>query len=249
MSLQTSPHSRGFSQRLGQILRSPLRLQTYRNLCYLVVMFLLGVVYFTLLVTGFTTGVALVIVGIGVPILVLMLALAVGLAGLERTLVRVLLRVDIPTTAVGTEGDLWDRVKQLVTDLRTWKAVAYLLSEFVYGSIVVGLIGSVVATGGSFLFAPVYYTWAPVVAYGPLRTGKLTLDVLFGWNNLLVGLTTTFRIGSWQIETLPGALLVASLGIILLLVSLSLANAFAWAWGRYARIMLTTPRYWRTPNW
>ena len=249
MSTQTSSASRDFSRVLGRVLRAPVRLQTYLNLCYLVLMFLLGVVYFTVLVTGFTTGVALVIVGIGIPILVLVLALAVGLAGLERTLVRVLLRVDVPTPAVETEDDLWGRVKHLVTDLRTWKAVAYLLSEFVYGSLVVGLIGSVVATGGSFLFAPVYYTWAPVVAYGPIRTGKLTLDVLFGWNNLLVGLTTTFQIGSWQIETLPGALLVAGLGIVLLLVSLSLANAFAWAWSRYAPVMLTTPRYWTTPNW
>ena len=248
MSTQTSSASRDFSRVLGRMLRAPVRLQTYLNLCYLVMMSLLGIVYFTLLVTGFATGVPLVIVGIGIPIIVLMLALTVGLAGLERTLVRILLRVNVPTPAVEIEDDLWDRVKHLVTDLRTWKAVAYLLSEFVYGGLVVGLIGSLVATGGSFLFAPVYYTRAPVVAYGPIRIGKFTLDVLFGWNNLLVGLTTTLQIGSWQIETLPGALLVAGLGLILLLVSLSLSNAFAWVWGRYAQVMLTTPRYWTTPN-
>jgi hypothetical protein len=203
--------------------------------------------YFTLLVTGFLTGLAFVIFVVGIPIIVLMLALSVGLARFERTLVRVLLRVDLPTTAVETENGLWQRTKHLVTDRRTWKATAYLLSEFVYGSIVGGLIGSVLATAASFLFAPLYYTQAPVVAYGPIPSRKFALDVIFGWDNLLIGLTTTFQLGSWQIETLPGALLVAILGLALLLVLFPVANAFAWMWGRYARIMLTIPRYWTTP--
>jgi hypothetical protein len=240
MSTQTSPESRDFTSVLGRTLRAPARRQTYRNLCYLLVMVPLGSIYFTLLVTGFVTGLALVVVVIGIPILVLVLALIVGLARLERTLVRVLLRVDIPTTAVETERSLWDRTKHLVTERQTWKTVAYLLSEFVYGTIVGGLIGTVVSTGGSFLFAPVYYTQAPVVAYGPFRYEKFTLEVLFGWDNLLVGLTTTFQIGSWQIETLPGALLVAGIGFVLLLFSLQVFNGLAWVWGRYAQIMLTT---------
>src|SRR5699024_8292286 len=124
-----------------------------------------------------------------------------------------------------------------------------LLSEFIYGSIVFGLLSSLLASAGSFLFAPFYYTDASVVAYGPVPSGEFTLDVLFGWNNLLVGLTTTFQIGSWRIETLLGALLVAGLGVILLLLTFQLANTLAWAWGRYARVMLTTPRYWTAPSW
>lgn len=249
MSIQMSSDSRELSRVLGRVLHTPMRLQTYRNLCYLVVMFPLGIVYFTLLLVGFATGIPLVIVGIGILILVLLLAVVVGLAGLERTLVRVLLRVDVPVTAVETEGSLWRRTKHLVTDRQTWKAVVYLLSEFVYGTVVFGMVASLVATVGSFLFAPIYYQQAPVVAYGPIPSDEFTLDVLFGWDNLLVGLTTTFRIGSWQIETLPGALLFTGLGIVLLLLSLQLVNVLVWMWGQYARIMLTTPRYWSTLSW
>lgn len=248
MSTQTSPSSRGFHWIFGRVLRAPVRLQTYRNLCYLVVMFPLGVVYLTLLSMGFVFGIALVVVIIGIPIIALLLVLVLGLARLERTLVCVLLRVDIPTTSVETEYGLWDRMKRLVTDRRTWKTVAYLLSEFVYGSLVFGLIASLFATAGSFLLAPIYYKQSPVVAYGPILSNNFTLDIVFGWNNLLVGLTTTFQIGSWQIQTLSSALLVAGLGIILLLVSLQLSNVLAWVWGRYARAMLTTSRYWSTPN-
>jgi hypothetical protein len=175
--------------------------------------------------------------------------LVVGLVGLERTLVRVLLRVDVPTTSVKTEYGLWGRAKQLVTDRQTWKAVAYLLSEFVYGTVVFGLLASLFATAGNFLLAPLYYKQAPVVAYGPIPSGEFTLNILFGWDNLLVGLTTTFQVGSWQIESLLGALLVTGLGIVLLVLTLHLSNFLAWVWGRYARSMLTTPRYWTTLNW
>lgn len=249
MSIQTSPHSRGFSRLFGRVLRAPMRLQTYRNLCYLGVMFPLGVGYFILLTVGFSTGVPLIIVLVGIPIIILLLALVVEIARLERFLVRVLLEVDVPTTSVETEHGLWTRTKRLVTNLGTWKAVAYLLSEFVYGSVVFGLLASLMATAGSLLLAPFYYQQAPIVAYGPIPLGEFTLDILFGWDNLLVGLTTTFRIGSWQIETLPGALLFAGLGIVLLLFSLQLVNALAWVWGRYARVMLTTPRYWSPLDW
>lgn len=249
MSTQTSHTLRDFSRLLGRIFRAPVRLQTYRNLLYLVVMFPLGIFYFNLLFAGVLAGLGLVVVGIGIPLLLLLFVIAVELARLEGILVRRLLNVDITSPAAETEHRLWTRVKRLIIDRRTWKAIAYLLSEFVYGSLAFGLLLSLIATSGSFIFAPLYYTRAPVVAYGPIAAGELTLDVLFGWNNLLVGVTTTFQIGSWWIETLPGALLVTGLGAVLLLLTFQLVNALAWVWGQYARIMLTTPRYWNTPNW
>jgi hypothetical protein len=238
MATQTLPHSRGFRRFLGRILCDPLRPQTYRNLCYLLVMLPLGIIYFNLLLIGFLTGIALVFVFIGVPIIVFLLALVVRLAGFERTLVRVLLRVDVPAPSIEIEDGLWERTKQLVTGRPTWKAVAYLLSVFVFATIASGLLASLGATAWSFLSAPLYYENVPVVAYAPIPSGDFTLDILFGWDNLLIGLTTTFRIGSWQIETLLGALLVASLGLVLLLFSFQVVNVLAWIWSRYVRVML-----------
>lgn len=243
MSIQTPLQSSGPRGLLGRILYAPLRPQTYRNLCYLALMFPLGVAYFVLLSVGIPLGVGLVTVLVGIPILILMLALVVGLAGVERVLVGSLLDVEIPSSPSETRGR-WNRTKRLVTDVGTWKAVVYLLSEFVYGTFTVGLLGWLFATAGSFLLAPLYYSRASVVAFSPIPTRRFTLDLLFGWDNLLVGLTTTFRLGSWHVETLPGALLVAALGALLLLCSLQVLNALTRLWGRYARVMLTTPRYW-----
>lgn len=206
-------------------------------------MFPLGICYFTLLTTGFLLGLPLVSIFVGIPFLVGLLVVVVELAAFERIIIRKLLVVDIrPAPAEETRG-LWSRTKELVTRLQTWTAVVYLLSEFAYGSIVFGVMGSLLATTVSFLLAPLYYESASVVAFGPIPRTDVTLQLLFGWDTLLVGLTTTFALGSWQIETLSGALLVAALGFVLLLLLVQCINIIAWIWGRYARVMLTTPRY------
>ena len=234
---------------LAHALRAPTRPRTYRNLLYLLLQYPLGVGYFVLLTVGFSVGIPLLLVLLGAPILVLTLVASVWLAGFERLLVRRLLAVDVPPTEPRTEGSVRDRLVGLVTDLETWKAVGYLFTKFAFMVLTVGLLGSLFMTSVSFLFAPLYYTRAPVVAYVPFSVPDLTLDVLFGWDNLLIGLSTTLEVGSWSVGSLPGALLFAGLGVLGLLVAFPLANGFAWLWGRYARYMLTAPRYWSTPEW
>lgn len=247
MSAWTSSTSRDLKSSLSHGLSAPLRLQTYRNLLYLLLMFPLGHIYLNIILLGLFASVGLAIVGIGILLIVLVLTLVSGLADLERTLIRVLLGVEIPAPTRESQRGLWTQTKQLVTDLRTWKAVVYLLSVFIYGTVVFGLLALLAATVQSFLFAPLYYQKAPVVAYGPIPQRSLTLDILFGWDSLLVGLTTTFRLGSWQIETLPGALFVAGLGFVLLLLTFQFVNGLASIWKRYAQVMLTVPRYWKLP--
>ena len=239
MALQNSSGQRGFDGLLSRTLGAPLRQQTYRNLCYLVLMFPLGIIYFNILLAGLLTGVGLLIVLVGIPLLVLTLWLAVRFAGLERRLVKILLGIDVTPPAYGGTEDLTTRLKRQVIGRQTWTTVAYLLSEFVYGSVAFGLVSSLLATAGSFLLAPLYYHRAPVVAFGPIPSGEFTLNLLFGWDSLLVGLTTTFQLGSWEIATLPGALLVATLGFVILLAALHLCNALTSVWGRYAHIMLS----------
>ena len=211
-------------------------------------MFPLGVCYFTVLTAGFFAAVPLLVVGVGLAVGLGCLALVVLLAGFERRLVRRLLAVDVPTPPPRVDAPLKERLALLVSARETWTALVYLLTEFVYGTVVFGVLTGVAATATSFLLAPFYYAAAPVTAYGPIPTTEFTLDVLFGWDSLLVGLTTTFGLGSWRIETLPGALLVAGLGVVLVVLLLLFANAAAHLWGRYARRMLTTPRYWTTPE-
>lgn len=227
-----------------RLLTAPFRGRTYRHLAYLLLMFPLGTLYFALLSVGVGVGVPLLVVGIGFPVLLAVLVLVVELTRVEQRLLRLLLDVEIPDPEPQTEGSAFTRAKQFVTDIRVWKGVGYLVSVFVVGSATVGLLTPLLATAGSFLLAPLYYRHAPVVAYGPISRSPITLDLLFGWDNLLVGLSTTFRLGAWHVETLPGALFVAALGAMVLVALVVIADAVAMAWARYARYLLPVPRYW-----
>lgn len=140
MSSQPSSDTRTRSSTLARVI-VPSGNRPHRQLCYLLLMFPLGVVYVNLVVAGLATGLGLAIVGVGIPILVLVLAAATGVAALERTLVRALLGVEISAAPVERKSGLWARTTQLVTDSRTWKANAYLLSVFVFGSAAVSRSG------------------------------------------------------------------------------------------------------------
>lgn len=213
-------------------------------------MFPLGFLYFHLLVFGFAYGIGLSIILVGVPIIILTLILISGAASLERFLARVLLHVDIPVSSLETDQTTWKQIKRLVTDRQTWTATFYLLSMFFISVVVFALLSSALLTAGSLLLTPFYYAYAPTSIYiGPTPVVQFTPELLFGWNNLLIGLQTTVRIEAWQITSLPTALLVAGIGAVLMIFVLQLCNMVAQLWGQYMRRMLRMPRYWRTSNW
>lgn len=245
-----STGSYGVGQIVRRSLRAPMRIQSYRNLLYLALMFPLGFIYFHLLLFGFTFGTGLSVVLIGLPIILLTLIVVSGLASFERLLARVLLGVDIPVSSVEADQTAWGRTKALVTDRQVWGATVYLLSEFVAGIAVFSLLSSLVLTAGSLMLTPLYYQHASTNIYlGPAPVIQFAPDVLFGWDNLLVGLQTTVVIDAWQVAGLAVALLVALVGAALMLVTLLICNVFARFWGQYMSLMLRTPRYWNTDNW
>lgn len=229
---------------IRRLLQTLLRGRTYLNLLYLAMMLPLGVVYFTILSIGFSVGVPLVILGIGIPILLATLVIAVELTQFERFLLQRTLGVYIAAAEPQLEGGLWTRGRRFVTDSRVWKGVVYLLSVFVVGTTTFGVLTPLLATAVSFLLAPLYYQNAPVVAYGPISTSPITVELFFGWDTLLIGLSRTFQLGAWEVQTLPGSVLVSGLGLLLLGLLVVIAAFVVRAWGRYAQLMLPVPRYW-----
>lgn len=236
-------------QGIGRLLATPFRGRTYRRLAYLALMFPLGVIYFTLLSIGFGLGLPLVVLGVGVPIVLATLVIAVELTAFERLLVGRLLGVDVPAAEPRTGGSIPTRSRRFATDWRVWRGVAYLTSVFAVGSLAFGLLAPLLATAGRFLLAPLYYRQARVVAYGPVPSGPVTVEVVFGWDTLLVGLSRTFQLGSWEVETLPEALAFSGAGVLLFVLLVVFADAVGRAWSRYAEIMLPIPRYWSFPGW
>jgi len=151
--------SAGLARSLGSAFAVPFRLQTYRNLLYLVLAFPLGLAYFVFLSVGLSLGVGLAITVIGIPILLAVLAISTGLATVEREIAAILLgvEVDSPGSALTGDGSVLERAKRLVTDAGTWKAVVYLGTKLFVGVASFVVVTTLLVTAVSMLAVPFVY--------------------------------------------------------------------------------------------
>lgn len=227
----------------------PVRRQTYFNLLYLLLTFPLGLAYFVFLVTGFSVGLALIILVFGLPLLVLTIYFATQLAAVERTLAEVLLDVDIPAADPDADTGALGRLKALLLDVGTWKSTAYLFSKFFLGLfafIVVTVLGSVVVT---LLLAPLHYG-NPNVGIVMGSSIEFTVpEFVFdrgGWEvSLALPYSATLETGeviSTYADSAWSALGFSAIGVVVGILVLHVTNALAWLFARYTELMLRFTR-------
>ncbi|WP_330630377.1 sensor domain-containing protein [Halocatena halophila] len=232
-------------QWVSRLVRSPLRVQSYRNLCYLGVLFVLVTVYTALFSAIIAVGFSLLVYLVGIVVLGAIPPLFHWIAAIERLTIRLVVGVDIrPATSTISSGSYWQRYRRLLTDRQTWGVAVYLFGAFWLASLSVGVLLAMIATGVSFLGAPLYYQHAPVLAYGPIPRTPMPVELLFGWDSLLVGLQTTLTLGSFRVDSLWAAVAVSLGGAVILLVALELASVLTTLWMRVAQRLLSTERYW-----
>lgn len=196
---------------IGRLFGVAFETQTYRNLAYLFAGFPLGVLYFTVLVTGGSVGVGLLPILVGIPVLLGVLWLVGYLGGVEAALARNLLGVDIEYVRSQPTGEsLAEYAKALTFDARNYRVAAYLFSKFVIGIVSFTLFVSMAATAAALSLAPVLYD-LPGVDY---------------------------QFGVYQVESLPIALALSVLGILLAFGTLHAFNLLAEVHGRYTEAML-----------
>lgn len=204
-----------------RVCTAPFRVQTYKNLLYLLVAFPLGIAYFTWLVTGSALGVGLLITWIGLPILVLTLSGATIAAGIEAWLAESLVGVDASVPAflsefrvedgVALPGDGFvEAITQLVTAPSTWTSVVLLVTKFVAGIVSFVAVVTSSAIAAALLAAPLVYDDAAITVGAANPAGA-----------------SEYTIGSWTVSTLPEALVVAGAGVIFVVVALNLLNGLA----------------------
>lgn len=189
--------------------------RTYSHLLYLLIAIPLGFVYSLLFSFGFGFGVVFSLVLIGFVILLATLFGARIAAGFERWLANRLLGTnlarydDVPADAGGALAG----VRKYVEAASTWRGVGFLfLKSFVTVLAIVPLFA--LANALSLLSAPLRY---PYVAN-------------FGESN---GEPVT-----WAIETLPEALIAASVGVVGVLVGLHVTNLVAYVSRQMATALL-----------
>jgi DNA-binding transcriptional ArsR family regulator len=184
--------------------------RTYRVFLYLLLGLPLGILDFTIMVTGLSLGLGLIITLVGIPVLVATLIVARSLAALERGLALSLLDAPMPRRRPerdGTGGYFWARLRNLVFSRRTWSEVGFLFLRLPLGILDFTVAVTIIALALSGLVMPI------VVASGVQTT-----------------------IGSWQIDTFLEALVYLPVSVIFLLVGPRLMLA----WSTLSRWLATS---------
>lgn len=230
----------------GWFLGVVLRRRTYANLAFLLLALPLGIVYFTVLTTGFTLAVGLLLVLVGAPLLFGVVYLSRWLAVVERRLAGALLGVELRggdpwPLADGppprSTNDLLARTKSVLLARTTWTGLLYLGTKLFVGIVTFVLVVTLLTTAGALLSAPLTYRSAQfgIVVGEPVG---FTLELLFeqwGWE---VGLSYPVFLDDWQATTLADALALSAVGVVVALCSLHVCNGLARLSGWYARVML-----------
>ncbi len=187
--------------------------QTYKNAAYLLLSFPLGIIYFVLLITGFSTGLGTVIIWIGIPILLGTLLLANGFARIEMALSRKLLNSPIRKVLDQrpTPTGMWQRVKGLAFHGKTWANVGYLFLKFPLG--VISFAFSL-----SLLVIPLALMASPLLIHIP---------------------GNQMSIGDWQIDTSAEASGFCLLGFGLMFLNSHILNGLAYLHAQWGRICLS----------
>ncbi len=187
--------------------------QSYKNLLYSLFSFPLGIVYFVLLITGFSVGLSTLIIWVGIPILLVTMLVARGGMQLERSLTRLLLNTDVPKIRfkpLPPQATIWHRVKNLATCGRTWQGVFYLFTKFPLG--ILSFVSSIV-----FFAIPLSLMASPA------------LLMVFG---------VSHEVDNWQIDKPTEAAAASIVGLVLLPFSVAVINGIAWLNAKWAKLIL-----------
>ena len=196
--------------------------RTYGALFYMLLSLATGIVYFTVVVTGVSLSLGLMILIIGVPLLVLFLGLSRVLLLVEGRIVEVLLGERMPRRPLYTQrGKGWlERIKEMFTDARTWTAMLYfaLMLPLGIGYFTVAVTGLAVSLG---------------LAAAPIAVWIGVADVQIGGRGwLFLGTNDITSLTMWQL------LLVLVAGFLLFFVTLHLAKGIGKLHGLLAKHLL-----------
>ncbi|APH39677.1 sensor domain-containing protein [Methanohalophilus halophilus] len=184
--------------------------QTYLNLLYVIFTFPLGTAYFLFLTSGLLVGLSFSIIIIGLPVLLLVLVAWWELVNFERELATRLLGVDITPLSYEEKPlvNFWGDIKNRFADPTAWKGMMFLFIKFPFGIF-------------TLIVLAICFTLTLGLIFAPFTTIYWSLG-----NSIIL------------IDSLPGALLTASLGIIIAVCTLHIANTLAAISGSIAKIML-----------
>ncbi len=195
--------------------------QTLSSITYLLLGLPFGILYFVVLIVGFSIGIPLAIFWLGLPVLYATFVIAGGFARFERWLLEGLLNRAVPyqVQARAAKTSWLSRFGQHLTLFITWKEVIYLILKFPFG-----LVSSIITV--VLLCLDLGLLLSPLLLFAKLHLPVFEID----------GYT-------FKIDSLESAALSFAIGLVLTFVSLPFLNWLAQINAAFAQVMLSnTPQ-------
>src|SRR5215212_7388691 len=144
-------------------LRAPFEARTWKETIYLLLNMPLGIVTFTVIVTGVSLGFGLLITLIGIPILIALLYVSRAMGWFERGRAAVLLDAEVPTPYRADPVDVpWWRVQLgRAKDPATWAELGYHLLLLPIGVVTFTIVVTLWSLALGFLVAPLVGLLSP----------------------------------------------------------------------------------------
>jgi len=161
MTLPPPPVQATAPNPLVRAFRAPFAARTWKETLHLLLNLPVGIVTFTVIVTGLSTGLGMLITLLGIPIIFATMYVSRWMGGVERARARALLDVDVPRPyRADPQPDKWWRVHVArFTDPATWIEVAYHLLALPIGIFTFTVAVTFWALGLGFVTAPAWF-WA-----------------------------------------------------------------------------------------
>jgi len=194
--------------------------RTYGALLYMVLSLATGIFYFVWTTVGIALTFGFAILIIGIPFALLFIGSIRVLSHVEGRIVEGLLGVRMPRRlppATQTDETIWSRIKDGLTDSRTWSSMFYFLLKLPLGIayFVIAITGLSVSLG---VTAGCFYALATNDA------SHIHIDDVPWLEHML--------------HTAPGLIVFAFLGLLMFFVVLHIARGVGWLHGRIAEVLL-----------
>jgi hypothetical protein len=136
---------------------------TYGALFYLLLSLPVGIVYFTWAAVGLSLSVGLAVLIIGLPFVLVFMATVYALSLIEGRLVEAMLGERMPRRPPhpGPTRGLWQRIKAILGDGRTWASLLYMLLMLPLGIVYFTFVVTALSVSLSLTLAPL--AWLPGV--------------------------------------------------------------------------------------
>ncbi|MEO8002952.1 MAG: sensor domain-containing protein [Arenimonas sp.] len=152
--------------------------RAYAALFYMLLSLATGIFYFTWAVTGISLSAGLMILIIGIPFAVLFMGTVWALSLVEGRLVETMLGVRMPRRPayVKNEGGFIERIKEILTDIRTWATLLYMLLMLPLGTAYFTIAVTALVTSLSLIFAPLAYVFGDAAEMAFTINGVAVID-------------------------------------------------------------------------